>query len=86
MSNHTLPPTKRQRIRELILAEAKLNDIIDEVGTTQEYVYKERGRMKREGLLVTHQSLSISKGKREITVVKDQPLLVENIECTDPKQ
>jgi hypothetical protein len=85
MSNHTLPPTKRQRIRELILAEAKLNDIIDEVGTTQEYVYKERGRMKREGLLVTHQSLSISKGKREITVVKDQPLLVENIELHRPK-
>jgi len=80
MSNHALPRTKRQRIRELILAEAKLNDIIDEVGTTQEYVYKERGRMKREGLLVTHQSLSISKGKREITVVKDQPHLVENVE------
>jgi hypothetical protein len=49
------------------------------VGTTQEYVYKERGRMKREGLLVTHQSLSILKGKREITVVKDQPHL-ENVE------
>ena len=83
MSNHTLPQTKRQRIRA-DPCRAKLNDIIDEVGTTQEYVYKERGRMKREGLLVTHQSLSISKGKREITVVKDQPHLVENISCTEP--
>ena len=43
MSNHALPRTKRQRIRELILAEAKLNDIIDEVGTTQEYMSKKRG-------------------------------------------
>ena len=84
MSNHPLPRTKRQRIRELILAEAKLNDIIDEVGTTQEYVYKERGRMKREGILVTHQSLSISKGKREITLIKDQPPLLENVEMQRP--
>jgi len=42
------------------------------------------GRMKREGLLVTPQSLSISKGKREITVVKDQPHLVENVELHRP--
>lgn len=28
-----------------------MKEIIDEVGTTQEYVYKERGRMKREGFV-----------------------------------
>ncbi|MGA8916708.1 MAG: hypothetical protein WB474_12040, partial [Nitrososphaeraceae archaeon] len=79
MSNHTSPKTKRQRIRDLILADAKIKDIIDQVGTTREYVYKEKGKLKQEGLLVTHQSLSISNGQSEITVVKDQPHLVENV-------
>jgi hypothetical protein len=86
MSNHTSPQTKRQRIRKLILAEVKLGDIVNQVGTTLEYVYKERGKMKREGLLVTQQSLSISNGKREITVFKERPNLVENIDIDRPTQ
>lgn len=40
--------------------------------------------MKREGLLVTQQSLSISNGKREITVFKEQPNLEENIDLDRP--
>lgn len=80
MSNLTSPKTKRQRIRDLILAKAKVRDIIDQVGTTREYVYKEKGKLKQEGLLVTHQSLSISDGQNEITVIKDQPHLVENVD------
>jgi hypothetical protein len=44
----------------LTLAGFSPKDIVDEVKTTKEYVYKERGRLKADGLLVTHQSLSIS--------------------------
>ena len=79
MSNRTLPKSKRELIRDLILAKATTEDIVDQVKTTKEYVYKERGKLKQEGLLVTHQSLSISNGQSEITVVKDQPHVVENV-------
>lgn len=75
MTRHTSPNSKRQRIRDLILSEAKIEDIVDEVKTTKEYVYKERGKLKQEGLLVTHQSLSISNGQRELTIVKNDPQL-----------
>ena len=78
MTHHTSPNTKRQRIRDLILSEAKIEDIVDEVKTTKEYVYKERGKLKQEGLLVTHQSLSISNGQKELNIVKDDPQLGEN--------
>ncbi|MGB8188684.1 MAG: hypothetical protein WCE91_03725 [Nitrososphaeraceae archaeon] len=80
MSDHTLPKSLRQRIRELILAQAATKDIVDQLKTSKEYVYKERGKLKREGLLVTHQSLSTSNGQSEITVVKDQPHLMEYVE------
>ena len=43
-------------------------------------VYKERGKLKREGMLVTHQSFSTSNGQSEITVVKDQPRLMEYVD------
>lgn len=44
----------------MTLAGFSPKDIVDEVNTTKEYVYKERGRLKADGLLITHQSLSIS--------------------------
>jgi len=47
-------------------------------------VYKERGKLKKEGLLVTHQSLSFSNGQSEITLVKDQPHLGENVDLDVP--
>jgi hypothetical protein len=78
LTRHTSPNTKRQRIRDLILSEAKIEDIVDKVKTTKEYVYKERGKLKQEGLLVTHQSLSISNGQGELTIVKNDPQLAEN--------
>lgn len=84
MTRHTSPNTKRQRIRDLILSEAKIEDIVDEVKTTKEYVYKERGKLKQEGLLVTHQSLSISNGQRELTIVKNDPQLGENENLDGP--
>jgi hypothetical protein len=71
LSDHSLPKSKRQQIRDLILSKAKTEDIVDQVNTTKEYVYKERGKLKQEGLLVTHQSLSVSNGQRETTVVKN---------------
>ena len=80
LSDHTLPKPLRQRIRELILAQAATKDIVDQLKTSKEYVYKERGKLKREGLLVTHQSLSTSNGQSEITVVKDQPHLMEYVD------
>ena len=80
LSDHTLPKSLRQRIRELILAQAATKDIVDQLKTSKEYVYKERGKLKREGLLVTHQSLSTSNGQSEITVVKDQPHLMEYVD------
>jgi hypothetical protein len=80
LSDHTLPKPLRQRIRELILAQAATKDIVDQLKTSKEYVYKERGRLKREGMLVTHQSFSTSNGQSEITVVKDQPRLMEYVD------
>ena len=56
-----------------------MEDIVDEVKTTKEYVYKEKGKLKQEGLLVTQQSLSVSNGQNKITVVKDQPHLMDNV-------
>lgn len=86
MYDHTLPRTKRERIRELVLAKSATKDIVEEVNTTKEYVYKERGKLRREGLLVTHQSLSISNGQNEITMVKgerDRPLGLDRINDYD---
>jgi hypothetical protein len=80
LTRHTSLNSKRQRIRDLILSEAKVEDIVDEVKTTKEYVYKERGKLKQEGLLVTHQSLSVSNGQNKITVVKNQPHLMDNVD------
>jgi hypothetical protein len=80
LTRYTSPISKRQRIRDLILSEARVEDIVDEVKTTKEYVYKERGKLKQEGLLVTHQSLSVSNGQNKITVVKNQPHLMENVD------
>jgi len=36
-----------------------------------DYVYKEKGKYKREGQLITQQSLSLSNGFREITIKKN---------------
>ena len=84
MSNHISLKSKRQQIRELILAETRTEDIVDKVGTTKEYVYNERGKLKQEGLLPTHQSLSISNGQRELTIVKDGLQLEENENLDGP--
>jgi hypothetical protein len=80
LSDRTLPKPLRLRIRELILADAATKDIVDQLKTSKEYVYKERGKLKREGMLVTHQSFSTSNGQSEITVVKDQPRLMEYVD------
>lgn len=59
------PSSKRARIRELTLAGFSPQAIVDEVDTTREYVYKERVKLKADGLLVTHQSLSISSSQKK---------------------
>jgi len=73
LSNSTTPKTKRERIRELILASSPTKYIVDQVHTSKEYVYKERGKLKAEGLLVEHRSLTLSDGQKDIVVVRDQP-------------
>jgi hypothetical protein len=75
MTDLTLPTqskSKRAKIRELTLAGLSPKDIVDEVNTTKEYVYKERGRLKADGLLVTHQSLSISSTTQKNEPKKEQ--------------
>jgi hypothetical protein len=59
------PSSKRARIRELTLAGFSPQAIVDEVDTTREYVYKERVRLKADGLLETRQSLSISSSQKK---------------------
>lgn len=71
MTNLTEPETKTKRIRELLLARKTPKQVAEEVETSREYVYKEKGKMKKAGLLVTHQSLSIANGNKEIIVTKD---------------
>jgi hypothetical protein len=63
--------TKKDRIRELIMGGVTPKEIADEVHTSREYVYKEKGKLKKEGRIVTHQSLSISDGKQKISIIKD---------------
>lgn len=67
----TLPKTKKERIRELTLAGLDPKDIASKLNTTLDYVYKEKGKYKREGQLITQQSLSLSNGFREITIKKN---------------
>ena len=50
LTHHTSPNSKRQRIRELIISEDKIEDIVNEVKTTKEHVYKEKGKLRQEGL------------------------------------
>ncbi|HEX9319708.1 MAG TPA: hypothetical protein VF884_12310 [Nitrososphaeraceae archaeon] len=73
MPNHTTPKT--ERIRELLIAGLQPREVADKVETSREYVYKEKGKLKKKGLLVTSQSLSIADGSNSITIVKDHPTL-----------
>jgi hypothetical protein len=56
--------------------------VAKELNTTREYVYKERGKFKKKGLLVTGQSLTITKEGNELTVFKGQP--IDNYSNTSP--
>lgn len=62
--------TKKDMIRELTIAGALLKETANQLNTTPEYVYKGRGKIRREGKLVTHQSLSITEGTHNIAVAK----------------
>lgn len=72
MTNQLGPKTKTERIRELLIAGRPPKEVADKMDTSREYVYKEKGKLKREGLLVEHQSLSISEGSKGITIVRDK--------------
>jgi hypothetical protein len=71
----TKPRTKSERIKELLDAGLSSHEVAEKLNTTIEYVYKEKGKLKKKGLLVTSQSLSIVDGRNSITVIKDQPTL-----------
>ncbi|MEP6576040.1 MAG: helix-turn-helix transcriptional regulator, partial [Nitrososphaerota archaeon] len=72
MTNHTEPKTKTERIRELLREGLTPREVANKLGTSREYVYKEKGRMKRGGILVEHQSLSFMDGVKGITIVRDK--------------
>jgi RNase P subunit RPR2 len=47
-------------------------EIADKANTSRDYVYKEKGKLKRQRLLLERQSLSVSDGSKSITIVKDK--------------
>ena len=49
-------PSKRAKIRELTLAGLSPKAIVDKLGTSVQYVYKERGRLRADGFSITHQA------------------------------
>jgi hypothetical protein len=62
----------------MIMAGIEPSQIRDRLATSIEYVYKEKGKLKKEGLLVTQQSLSMSDGQHDITVFTDKISLQED--------
>jgi hypothetical protein len=84
MTDLTKPKTKSERIKELLLAGWSPEAVAKELDTTREYVYKEKGKFKRQKLLVTQQSLTIANGHNEVTVIKGQP--VDNLNNSLPLQ
>lgn len=70
MTVQTLPKTKRERIKELFLAGFDAKQIAAKLNTTRDYVYKEKGKLKKMGLAVEEQSLSVSDGSHNVTVLK----------------
>src|SRR5689334_9505594 len=73
MSDYTKPKTKSERIKELLQAGWSPEAVAKELDTTREYVYKEKGKFKKQKLLVTQQSLTIADGPNEVMVIKGQP-------------
>ncbi len=71
MTVQTLPKTKKERIKELVLAGLGPEQIAAELHTTRDYVYKEKGKLKKKGLTVVEQSLSVSDGSHNVTVIKN---------------
>ena len=74
MTDFTKPITKSERIKELLQAGWSPEAVAKELDTTREYVYKEKGKFKKQKLLVTQQSLTIADGNSEVTVIKGQPV------------
>jgi len=72
-------PSKRAKIRELTLAGLSPKAIVDKVGTSVQYVYKERGRLRADGFSITHQALTIStsQNKKELAGDESKNFFVE---------
>ncbi len=71
MTVQTLPKTKWERIKDLVLAGLDAKQIADELNTTLDYVYKVKGKLKKKGLTVVEQSLSVSDGSHNVTLFKN---------------
>lgn len=69
MTVQTLPKTKKERIKELLATGLDAKQIASELNTTADYVYKEKGKLKKKKLEVMEQSLSVSDGSHNITVL-----------------
>ena len=68
----TKPKTKSERIKELLGAGLSSQEVAEKLNTTVDYVYKEKGKLRKKGLLVTEQSITIAKEGNRLTVVKGQ--------------
>jgi len=70
LTAQTLPKTKKERIKELLATGLKAEQIASQLNTTRDYVYKEKGRIKKKELEVAEQSLSVSDGSHNVTVLR----------------
>jgi hypothetical protein len=84
MSDRTTPKTKKERIREMILKGLGPEEIRDTLKTSIDYVYKEKGKLKKEGLLITQQTLSVTTGQHDLTFFKDQSNQLKDIKIERP--
>lgn len=72
MTEPSKPKTKSERIRELLDRGFTPREVAEKLNTTIEYVYKEKGKLRKKGLLITEQSLTISGEGGELAIIKGQ--------------
>jgi hypothetical protein len=58
-------------IKELLIAGRSPKEIATLLNTSIDYVYKEKGKLRRDGLMVTDRSLTIAAGSSDQTLAKE---------------
>jgi hypothetical protein len=70
----TKPKTKSERIKELLDTGFSPLEVAEKLNTTIDYVYKEKGKLRKKGLLVSEQSITLAREGNKLTLVKGQPI------------